>query len=195
VRILAIICVFIASTHFAAIGQKVAVQIVQDTKYKPYEIPYSFNVLGWQHFTAVVPEQDYWYAVTNTLMGYGVKGTNYPNGDIIVEVSTKFYFDKKQSAKKAGVIDSQQSIYLLKHEQVHFDIAYIQYREYLDSLSKTVFTNKYRQQLSDIYRYYTSQVNLVQNAYDSATQHSLVVEEQLNWNDSIQKLVKTYLKN
>jgi len=95
-----------------------------------------------------------------------------------LDVVLTVYFDKSKSwAKKDGKSDR-----VLAHEQNHFDLTALKACE----LSKAIANANYKsetamQQIRDLQKKYTKELNELQVQYDRETQHGTIEEEQAKW--------------
>ena len=89
------------------------------------------------------------------------------------------YFYKSLSSSKTD------DPHVLKHEQLHFDIAELfarKIRMTLKKLEKETFNEeKYNAEIDDVYKGYS----VCQNKYDEETLHSLITEKQIEWENKI----------
>lgn len=91
-------------------------------------------------------------------------------------------FDAKQSWAK------KQTPELLKHEQVHFDIAEIYTRKMNAELQKLIARKRTKEaEYKAVYTKYMKQYNQFQKKYDSETKHGIVPKMQEKWNADIKK--------
>lgn len=79
--------------------------------------------------------------------------------------------------------------YLLKHEQLHFDIEEIFARKMRKKAIELKLKNKIlkRSDLNKIYRYFNSQKKEAQEKYDIETNHSRINYKQNQWNTKVAK--------
>ena len=110
-------------------------------------------------------------------MDMGMKG-----GEMTFTI--KAVFDRKQSWVKG----SEPTEVLLAHEQLHFDI----YERYARELRKELSSASYNgipddvtKQTSRIYKEVNDALLLAQRQYDKETEHSLVKDKQLEWEERI----------
>lgn len=87
---------------------------------------------------------------------------------------------------------SKESVYILKHEQLHFDITELYARKLRQLISQKDFT-KVRNVVTEIERMYkkvTSEWEREENKYDSETQHGINAARQNIWNENIAAQLK-----
>ena len=110
-------------------------------------------------------------------MDMGMKG-----GEMTFTV--KAVFDRKQSWVKGN----EPTSLLLAHEQLHFDIYERYARELRKELTEASFNgdpDDVTQKTSKIYKEVNEELLLAQKQYDKETDHSLVKEKQLEWEERI----------
>lgn len=81
----------------------------------------------------------------------------------------------------------EESVYTLKHEQLHFDITELYARKIRQQIAATDFT-KVRDVVKEIQKIYnrsTSDWQKEENRYDSETQHGINAATQKIWNENI----------
>lgn len=90
--------------------------------------------------------------------------------------------------RESWVKKKQKSAYLLKHEQVHFDITELYVRKMRkEILSKNYTLKKFNKSVSKILKKYSRETNSFQNSYDKETKHSVNKDAQAKWNALIEK--------
>ena len=78
-----------------------------------------------------------------------------------------------------------QSLSLLKHEQLHFDIAELFAKKLKDEFDNYVYTANFRSEIAAIFEKKKVQYHLMQDKYDEETSHSLNAEKQRQWEFAI----------
>jgi hypothetical protein len=76
---------------------------------------------------------------------------------------------------------------LLQHEQLHFDISELHTRMLKKELSEYFFTDQYEQEINDIYYRNRYEKDVMQDLYDTETNHSTIRAEQERWNVYVKK--------
>ncbi|MES2689631.1 MAG: DUF922 domain-containing protein [Bacteroidota bacterium] len=106
------------------------------------------------------------------------------NGQLNFYVEAIFLKSKSYMAK--------ESVYILKHEQIHFDITELYARKLRQLIAQKDFT-KVKNVVSEIDRMYkrmASEWQKEENKYDSETQHGINGARQNIWNDNIAAQLK-----
>ncbi len=86
-----------------------------------------------------------------------------------------------------------KSVYILSHEQGHFDIAEIFARKLHKRMSEYIFNKRtYQKDLDRIYNDIVDEKSAFQNRYDKETNHSINKEKQAEWLKIIETLLDEY---
>lgn len=102
------------------------------------------------------------------------------------------YMDPKKSAKRK----SCDGEYLLKHEQLHFDITEWYARKIRKEIAELrVPMNKLSKECTKIFTRLNRELNDQQRAYDRMTNHSINKLEQENWNRKVAKGLEELIGN
>ena len=138
--------------------------------------------LNWDYFTGQVPENTgIIAALTVSGFGYGASLKTI-NGKGELNINVYCYFSKNKSWVKPG----KNTLYILNHEQHHFDVSYIAAELFIDKLQSAKFTTgNYNELLARIYRECCDSMNKMQNDYDSQTKNGQVKDEQARWDGLI----------
>ncbi len=76
---------------------------------------------------------------------------------------------------------------ILKHEQGHYLIAYMEQQELLRTVGKTVFYADYQSQAQNIFNRIDAKYKQINSAYDEDTQHMTNREQQHSWDAYFKK--------
>jgi len=91
--------------------------------------------------------------------------------------------NKNKSWMNRGMIHTQaQMAEILKHEQGHYNIAYMEQQELLRTLGKTVFYANYRQQAQQVFDQVDAKYKQLNLDYDNDTEHMVNRVQQASWN-------------
>lgn len=143
--------------------------------------------LSWADFTGEIDVTSSFLANINTSIK--VNSKKRPNTPPVYDV--RAYMNQSKSWKKEGV-----SVWLLRHEQLHFDICELyvrKIRKSVDSLNQAKVLDKevYKQLIFSLMDAERTRNEL----YDLETQHSKNFEKQSDWNKTIVSelaLLETY---
>ena len=138
--------------------------------------------LTWDNFKARPQRYADHHALTTWGISYSATFDN--RGKIEAEVYC-FFDERKSWVKKDG------SQYLLRHEQLHFDLGEVYARKMRKELSEFEFS--YRTFNSDLQKIYNDHMNACtreQSRYDRETDHSLKREKQKQWDEKITRQLR-----
>jgi hypothetical protein len=173
-----IICLFFILSFFENIFCQ-DVLINGSTKYR---------LLTWDDFSGKPDKNSTYQANTYWGISYGFKGADFAGDTVKFKgLAVTLKFDETKSWVKEG----KQTVYLLKHEQVHFDIGLICHKEIIKAINNTVFLKAdFREKLRTIFSDTMKKYHLMQLQYDEETDHSKNEANQQKWNDIIAKALQ-----
>jgi len=148
-------------------------------------IPWSEqNLLTWHDFQGDPPKRHYASAMSD--INFTVEMSS--EGDILmVFVAPSF------NPSGSWVKPDDKTDYLLKHEQIHFDIYELNARKLRSELSEKELTSKNAQStINKLMEKYNKLNVSVQENYDLETEHSIKVDKQKKWNAKIAKELIKY---
>ncbi len=120
-------------------------------------------------------------AVTTSGFGYKANMTS-SHGKGQLNVGVYCYFSKGQSWVKPG----KNTVYILNHEQHHFDVSFIAATMFMDRLKNTTLTlANYNAVLTKLYKECCDAMNKMQDDYDGQTKNGQLVDVQEKWNNFI----------
>lgn len=139
------------------------------------------RLLSWNDFMAVPNKASDAAAITNAGFGFKLMYLRYDNNANLV-ISVSCNFSKKDSWVKPG----NKTAYILKHEQRHFDIAYIHTMMFIHKLKTANFTpTNYTGIIQKIYDESADKMSKMQDKYDTETKNSQSVIMQAEWDKII----------
>ncbi len=96
-----------------------------------------------------------------------------------------FYVEAIFLKSKSFMKDS--SVYILKHEQLHFDICELQARKLRQKVAQRDFkkVNNIRLEIQGMYNKSAADLEREENKYDKDTEHGLNAAKQKLWNETI----------
>lgn len=103
-------------------------------------------------------------------------------GDEITWIVTPKYYPKISWSKK-----NMQSAYVLKHEQLHFDITELYARLFRQRLVENVKSAKDIEKLKKISKQIIKEWQEEENDYDKETNHSIDEKRQAEWNLNVEE--------
>jgi hypothetical protein len=145
-------------------------------------IYYDFNRnLSWSDFKGT-PDKNYFGGAV-TASGFAFDSQMHFDGkSMYLDIGVFTFFSKSDSWKKPGI----NSDYHLLHEQHHFDITRLGAQKFIAEIEKAHFTRgNYSNLLKSIFNKAYDENEAIQSQYDRETNHSLIVNKQLEWNNKI----------
>jgi hypothetical protein len=125
---------------------------------------------------------------------FGIKTKLYTeHGTIFVKVTPMVFMVKNMSWTRKDMLTN----YALKHEQLHFDITYLNVLKFLSELKKLKAKSE-KDLISMVnfqYLEFYKKNHKVQEQYDEETDHSLIETKQSLWEEKILKELKEYPVN
>jgi len=101
--------------------------------------------------------------------------------------------NRNRSWMNRRMIKSQEQLAeILRHEQGHYTIAYMEQQELLRTVGKTVFYANYRQQAQEIFDRIDAKYKQLNLDYDADTEHMVNRVQQASWNAYFDKKL-TYM--
>ena len=137
--------------------------------------------LKWSDFHGKVEEGSNLAALATMALPYKFETDNESNIDFTIQV----YFIKSESwAKK-----EEENDLLLKHQQLHFDIAELHRRKVVKKLiNSEINSDNYRATLKQIVgRYWGDEYPKMQNQYDDDSNFSQNIKGQIDWMKFVNK--------
>ncbi|MDB5190440.1 MAG: hypothetical protein JWQ96_3 [Segetibacter sp.] len=101
-------------------------------------------------------------------------------------VKVRFQMDTRFDKLKSWSRLHQQTDYMLKHEQIHFDICELIKRKFKKEAESTVYTTNYRNEIEEMFNKYSDWIHQLQQKYDEQTGHSGNKMKQKSWENLIQ---------
>lgn len=131
-----------------------------------------------QHFKGPIDTKSKFMSNTNTTLNIRI----IKQKGVTAEVTN--YFDPAKSWIKPNA-----TVEILKHEQLHFDITEIYARELrqkIKLLQRTITdADVLNMEIKSAFKQYARLMEKEQNRYDQETNHSIIVEMQKKWSDSV----------
>jgi hypothetical protein len=132
--------------------------------------------LTWNDFQGNIDESSKFAANTYYGEDYDYKWQQL-NGHYTITFNVKCYVVKDKSWTKTD----KQTSYLLKHEQIHFDISEFFARQLAIAFSKYSFTSNFKAEMIQIHQSILDQRVAMELLYDEQTDHSLNKLLQAKW--------------
>ncbi len=144
------------------------------------------RLLSWEDFKAEPDATLPYTANTNSGISY-IWNYSTASGVPVLEheVFTSFYPNKSWVQKHV-----HDEIYLLKHEQLHFDISELHARKLRKALAEYEIGRNIRQDLKRIYNRIESERTGMQNRFDLETSHSENKDAEMKWRVFVENELK-----
>ncbi len=157
------------------------------TKSTDDTVYYQQRKVNWSDFDGPIRNNNRYGAAIFTSFAFDSKVT-VENNIIIAEITPKVYTDKNMSWAKPDI----KTPYALSHEQLHFDICYLNTLKFLEKIK--TFKEDTRDDLISRIQYeyleFYKKTHNMQTEYDDETTHSLVKHKQKEWEDKIRSAIK-----
>ncbi|HEX8358217.1 MAG TPA: DUF922 domain-containing protein [Segetibacter sp.] len=152
--------------------------IISDTKAQQHFVAWKeTNPLRWEDFSGKANDTSHFEAESFAEVVYSYRFNNLYDFDFDV----KAIFNRNTSWIKKDY----KSEALLKHEQVHFDIAELFARKLKLAFYNHVYSGNFQAEILQIFNTVKSEYHQVQQQYDDNTNHSLVTAKQKEWETRI----------
>jgi hypothetical protein len=186
VTLLVSLCAFIHPAHRNARMPGFRLKFVYDTAaftpggdtlgYKPGQ------KIAWTDFKGTVPAGA--SAVANSAVGFKFAAAITVNetDDVNLTITAASYFVKSRSWVK----QEDKNDYILRHEQLHFDIARLaadRFRQIITT--KKMTENEFNNVFNAVYKQVWSEYQAEQAQYDKETNHSILKAEQARWEEKV----------
>lgn len=143
--------------------------------------------LEWHDFKGKPDTRTNHQARTNYEVGFDV---NIEHGKVAFVVTCNFVPNKSWVKKPAIGND-----YLLRHEQLHFDLAEVYARKMRKQFAEANITiHNLKEKSNKIYETNWKALVKMQKEYDHDTQHSIIKAEQAKWDKKITRMLKENLE-
>lgn len=142
------------------------------------------KILDWSDFLGEVPTEPGSVAAI-TMSGFGYHSSAKISGSIgEIDIGVYCFFNKNKSWVKPG----KTTPYILKHEQIHFDISFIAANNFIKEIRAAQLTSRnYNQEVVRIYNKCISAMNKMQDDYDNQTRNGQDNVQQAKWNAYAEK--------
>lgn len=142
--------------------------------------------LSWNDFQAKPADDQSIAALSSIAIPYSFETDG--EGEISIQIQVCFVKDESW-VKKA-----EQTPLLLKHEQIHFDIAELHRRKIVKALKEANFTkSNYKEKLESIVGEHWNKIyRNSQDQYDQETNFSQYIKAQLEWSKKLKRLLEEY---
>ncbi|CAN5872456.1 hypothetical protein BH11BAC4_BH11BAC4_05740 [soil metagenome] len=150
------------------------------------------RLLAWNDFNGTADANARHAALTAWTVHYSYTGVDLESTRVsFKELEVTLQLDNDRSWVKEG----KGTVYLLKHEQGHFDIGRLCQLEILANVKSTNFDKAgFRSQMKSIFKNAMEKYKSLGSKYDEETNHSINKEKQEEWNAFLLKEKERLLK-
>jgi len=121
-------------------------------------------------------------AYTNCSIEYSFAVAKREKGYYILNFNIRLTMDNHKSWMDKNRVNAVNMLAeVLKHEQGHYNLAYLEQQELLRTVSKTVFYGDYQNAANNIFYRIDAKYQKLNLAYDEETQHMTNVGQQHSW--------------
>ena len=145
------------------------------------------SCINWSDFRGKINEKSPFDAQVYTGIQYSLS-YSIVDGKTNVDFEVYSFFSPEKSWSKK----EKQSVHLLQHEQLHFDISELYARKIREALLSFQFQGNPEEDFEQIFQKYNAERKLLQQEYDQATNHSKDHSAQKKWNVMIAKELVNY---
>lgn len=141
------------------------------------------NKLNWTDFKAAPDSESDAVALTASgiTFGYSLKTSGERIVDFSATVESHFY------PNKSWYLKDKANVYILGHEQLHFDITELYARKFRQQLAKLKVNQNVKEQMNRMHTSINEAINETQRRYDLETNHSMNMEKQKEWEAFIER--------
>ncbi len=143
------------------------------------------NKLTWGDFKGKAPSNDRAAATTASGISYRFS-TMGTSGKVKLDFKVSTFFYPNKSWNQPSLCD----YLILSHEQLHFDISELYARKMRKRLTSGTFTQNVKDEVKLIYKEILEELEEFQDLYDDQTNYSRDIQQQLIWNNKIEKALK-----
>lgn len=120
-------------------------------------------------------------AYTNCTLNFSFQ-SNHVNGEYRLHANVRLSMNNYKSwLDRSRIINGEQLAEILKHEQGHYNIAYLEQQEILRTIGRTRFTANYRQEAMDLFDRIDARYKQLNQDYEEDTQNMVNRQQQHSW--------------
>jgi len=104
------------------------------------------------------------------------------NGQYRIHANVRLFMNNYKSwIDRSRITSAEQLAEILKHEQGHYTIAYLEQQEVLRAIERTRFTANYQSEAMNIFNRIDAKYKQLNSDYDEDTQHMVNRQQQRSW--------------
>jgi hypothetical protein len=165
----------------------IALMVKQDTPRITWDEDYKVQ---WQDFKGTPQHNTTTVAVTASGISFGFSSRKTETELVSFTTSVKADFYPERS----WYIKERVNDTVLNHERLHFDITELYARKFRKRLQESTFTYNINDEMDKIHDAINKELGAMQKKYDNETDHSQIVEKQIEWEKYIALELEKYAK-
>jgi len=141
-----------------------------------------YQRLAARDFTGVPPAGENFLAYTNCTVQYTYQVTSH-NGQYNVDFDVEMVLNKDKSyIRLSNVTGTDMLLHILRHEQGHYNIAYLMKCELVSVFKHHRYTANYQQEITSLFKQIETKYHKINEDYESQTEHMQNDANQQKWN-------------
>ena len=146
------------------------------------DAPARYHQLTPEDFTGAIPANEHFAAYTSCSVNYTYTITQH-NGNYHLDFDVRLVLINKQSWMDFNIVNNHALMRLvLRHEQGHYNLAYLMQRDLIKAFNNYHFTANYAKQTTAIFTQIAARYKQLNADYEAQTQHMDNQTEQQRWN-------------
>jgi hypothetical protein len=131
---------------------------------------------------AGAPTDAGYVAYTNCYVGYSYQPTRH-NGVYNIDFNVQLYLNTNRSWIKMDLVKNQNMLQeILKHEQGHYNIAWLMRNELYSVFTRHRYSANYQYEIASLFKQIESKYHKMNEDYENQTQHMDDAANQQKWN-------------
>lgn len=141
-------------------------------------------------FEGTAPAGENYVAYTNCTVQYTYNAMRYKGQISITDFNVDVVLNKDKSYLRLNKIkDRDMLLHILRHEQGHYNIAYLMKCELYSTFKRHSYTANYQQQIAGIFNQIDAKYQKINDDYERQTQHMQNDAKQDEWNAWFSKVI------
>lgn len=142
--------------------------------------------LEWSDFRGKARRMGDFKAMTNSGLDFSYEWSG-SSAEVRLTLNAFAYFDPQKSWR----LKKETDVYMLAHEQLHFDITEWAARKLRKAFQEYPFTDDFEREADQLFKEMSRWQDEIQRQYDRETDHSLRLEAQTRWNKRVAKALSS----
>lgn len=147
----------------------------------------SYHRLAARDFAGTPPTDEGFVAYTNCYVSYSYQPTRH-NGIYNIDFDVRLYLNNNKSWIRFNQLKSREMLLnVLRHEQGHYNIAYLMRNELYSAFNHQRYTANYQAEISRIFKRVEAKYHQLNDDYENETQHMTHTQNQEKWDNWFSK--------